>query len=127
MKIYLGHSRHYDYENLLYRPIRAATGLSQYDIILPHETTSASNNSRDFYQNLDLFIAEVTYPATGLGIELGWAFDSGTPICCIYQAGAKVSGSLYAVTNQFYEYKDSADLVQLIQRLIGRNKKVAQK
>lgn len=28
-------------------------------------------HARDFYTNLDLFIDEVSYCATGLGIELG--------------------------------------------------------
>lgn len=118
MRIYIGHSRNYDYEKLLYQPIRHAAELAKYDIILPHETSATADNSREFYQSLDLVIAEVTYPATGLGIELGWAFDSQVPICCLYQSGAHVSGSLRAVTDQFYEYHDSSELIQLITKII---------
>ncbi len=118
MKIYLGHSRSYDYQNELYAPIRADQNLAQYDIVLPHEHEGGAANTRDFYRNLDLFIAEVSYPATGLGIELGWASDSHVPIVAISQAGAKVSGSIHAVTDQFYTYANATELTQLIDRLI---------
>ncbi len=117
MKIYTAHSREFDYENELYQPIRSAEQLPQSDIILPHENDKASANGRDFYKQLDLVIAEVSYPATGLGIELGWAFDSGVPIVCIYQSGKHYSGSLYAVTKQFYEYHNSDELISIIKTL----------
>lgn len=127
MKVYIGHSRNYDYEKLLYQPVRGDIELAKYDIILPHESTSASNNSREFYQSLDLFIAEVSYPATGLGIELGWAFDSNVPIYCIYRTGTKVSGSLHAITDRFYEYEDLDQLTQVIREIIDHNEKVTKK
>lgn len=119
MKIYIAHSREFDYEKNLYQPIRAAKNLNQSEIILPHETASQGNNSREFYAELDLVIAEVSYPATGLGIELGWTFDSGVPIVCIYQKGRHYSGSLRAVSNRFYEYADSSELIKIIQDIVN--------
>lgn len=118
MKIYIAHSREFDFKTELYNPIRQAQGLPQAEIVLPHEFSDKSDNTREFYDNLDLMIAEVSYPATGLGMELGWAFDSKVPIVCIYRHGKKFSGSCYAVTDQFYEYETPGDLPNLIAKII---------
>ena len=59
-------------------------------------------------------IAEVSYPATGLGIELGWADMHKCPIVCIYRSGQKTSGSLKVVTDKFIEYTDKQDMLEKI-------------
>lgn len=118
MKIYIAHSRECDYRNELYLPIRNCQDLDQAEIILPHETDGSSGNTREFYKDLDLMIAEVSYPATGQGIELGWAYDDGTPVVCIAKNDAKVSGSILAVTDQIYRYNNSEELVKIIQQTI---------
>jgi len=115
--VYIAHSREFDFENQLYLPIRSVGQLPQSQIILPHEPSHGPNHGRDFYTHLDLVIAEVSYPATGLGLELGWAYDSNVPIVCLYQSGKKYSGSLHAVTDRFYEYHDSDELVSIIKSL----------
>ncbi len=121
MKIYIAHSREFDYEKELYWPIRASKKLPQVDIILPHEPGYDNRQDRDFYRHLDLIIAEVSYSATGLGIELGWAADDHTPIVCIYQEGRKYSSSLHAITDQFYEYASNEELQATIERIIVKN------
>lgn len=121
MKIYFAHSRDLDYQNDLYAPLRACTSLPQSDIILPHEGKDHVNNTREFYRSLDLIIAEVSFPATGLGIELGWAADDKTPVYCLYRSGCKPSGSLHAVTDKFYEYSSKGEMIQLISDIIKQN------
>lgn len=118
MKIYVAHSRNYDYQNELYLPIRNCQALDQTEIILPHEVENSPSNTREFYKSLDLMIAEVSYPATGQGIELGWAYDDQTPIVCLAKQDAKVAGSIFAVTDQVYRYSNSEELLQLIQQKI---------
>lgn len=120
MQIYLGHSRGFDYQTELYQPIKGSPELSSLNIVLPHDG-KISYNSPDFYRNLDLFIAEVSYPATGLGIELGWAYDAGVPIVCISKADAKVSSSLSVLTNEFYQYHDSVELIKLLKEIIKKH------
>lgn len=121
MKIYLAHSREFDYEKELYLPVRSDEALPQAEIILPHESGHDHAHGREFYAQLSLMIAEVSYPSTGLGIELGWAFDSEVPIVCIYRKGSHVSGSLRAVTDQFYEYASKTGLTQIIQNIIHQH------
>jgi hypothetical protein len=121
MKIYVGHSKDINYEEELYKPIREFETKTNHTFILPHEKSSNSSNSRSFYDELDLFIAEVSMPATGLGIELGWAYDSNIPIVCISKKGKKVSGSLKVITNKFYEYETTEELKNLLDLIIKDN------
>lgn len=124
MNIYIAHSRDFDYQNELYAPLRASAVLPQNNLILPHETEHHTNNTREFYRSLDLVIAEVSYPATGLGIELGWAADDNVPIYCLHQKDHKPSGSLYAVSDKFYEYETSEELVEVVTSIISQAGKI---
>ena len=122
MKIYIAHSREFDYKNELYNPIRKEAKLKDYEIILPHENDNDLSNNRDFYKNIDMIIAECSYLSIGLGIELGWAYDDNTPIYCIYKQGAKISSSVYAVTNNVYEYKDIDEMIRIIENIVDIEK-----
>lgn len=118
MKIYIGHSRDYDYQNKLYSPIRNDKELQKYEIILPHENNNSILYSKDFYSSIDLFIAEVSLPATGLGIELGFAKRDNTNIVCISNKDTKLSSSLKAVTDKFYTYSSNDELLIIIKQII---------
>jgi len=117
VKIYFGHSKDFDFKKELYKPIRESILNNEHEILFPHETDEFFN-SKDRIKNSDLMIAEVTYPATGLGIELGWAEMLKTPILCVYKKGSKISGSLKVVTKDFIEYENSDDLVEKITKFI---------
>ena len=114
MKIYVAHSREIDYLNELYEPLKELNA----DFIFPHADGKNICNSRDFYKNLDLVIAEVSKPATGLGIELGFLFDAGVPIYCLSKKGSKVSSSLKSVTSNFYEYENREDLKKIVSKIL---------
>jgi nucleoside 2-deoxyribosyltransferase len=118
MKIYVGHSKVFDFKKNLYEPIRSSRLNSQHEIIFPHETDEFIN-SKDMIKNCDLMIAEVTYLATGLGIELGWAEMLGKPVLCVYKKGSKISGSPKVATNDFIEYSDSEDLIKKVEEFIN--------
>jgi nucleoside 2-deoxyribosyltransferase len=121
MRIYVGHSKKSEYRSELYEPLRNSRLNEEHEIVLPHEKSDAPFNSKEFLQTCDLMIAEVSYPATGLGIELGWADALGIPIMCVYKKGAKVSGSLNGMTKDFVEYSSGDELVDGIERVIERH------
>ena len=66
---------------------------------------------------MDIIIAEVSYPSTGQGIELGWADVFKIPIICIYKEGYKYSGSINKLTEKFIVYKNSQDLIKKLERI----------
>lgn len=117
MKIYVAHSKKIDYINDLYIPLKT---INAHEIVLPHENTLENYNSRDFYKSLDLIIAEVSAPATGLGIELGWGYDDNVPIYCIYKKGTKYSSSIKTLTNNFIEYSNNQELLDIVQDIINK-------
>ncbi len=118
MVVYVAHSRELSYEKDLYLPIRSDEELKKHKIILPHEDGKDECHSRDFYKSIDVMIAEVSAKATGLGIELGFAFDDGTPIYCLSKKGTKVSRSIRSVTNNYYEYENTEEMLRLIKNII---------
>ncbi len=121
MKIYVAHSRSFDFKKKLYAPIRQSSLNNKHTFVLPHETSDEPFNSKDYLQNeASLLIAEVSEPATGLGIELGWADVYNVPIICIFRKDSKVSNSLKVVSKNFVEYSNSKELISEIERILNQ-------
>jgi hypothetical protein len=114
MKIYIGHSKELNFKDDLYLPIRESQLNSEHEIILPHKIYQEASDfvTKDIIKTCDVMVAEVSFPATGLGIELGWANAFERPIICIYRKGSKISGSLKVVCKNFIEYTDKEDLIK---------------
>lgn len=110
MKIYVTHSTGYDYKNELYEPVMTSQLYKQHEIILPH-LTSEFINSKEVIAKSDLILAEVSFPSTGQGIELGWANHLGKKIICFYKSGAKYSSSLKVVSDLFFEYNSNDEMI----------------
>lgn len=110
MKIYVGHATSFDFQNQLYLPLKASELAKEHTFIFPHDQSLTPWLTKNVISTCDIFIAEVSYPFTGLGIELGWANIYDRHILCIYQKGSKPSESLKIATNNFLEYEDSSDL-----------------
>jgi hypothetical protein len=111
MKIYLSHSSNYDYEAELYVPLKSSKIVKSHEILFPHDKENADQNSKNLIETADLVIAEVSYPSTGQGIELGWADAAGKRILCFYKTGSKISSSLQFITKDLIEYSDSTDML----------------
>lgn len=119
MKIYVIHASSFpDYKENLYKKLRDSLLSRDNEIIFPHEKSEQPIKSREIIANSDLIIAEVSYPSTGLGIELGWADAAERKILCIYKAGSKPSSSLKEVTEDFIEYTSQDDMVLKVNKWI---------
>lgn len=118
MRIYFGHSKSFDYVNEYYIPIEENKRLQKETLIFPHKNDTNDKFGRDFYTKLDLFIAEVSYRATGLGIELGWVSDDNIPIYCFYKTGTKPNSSLRYITNHIIEYESLEDLSNKVEQVV---------
>ena len=111
MQIYLGHSSEFDYRRLLYLPLKSSHLWQEHRFILPHDNHSEPVHSKTIISKVDLVIAEVSYPSTGLGIELGWANDANRMILCLHQQQSTPSTSLRIISDQFLQYTDPEDLI----------------
>lgn len=70
-------------------------------------------------KEVDIFIAEVSDPAIGLGIELWFASLYQKEIVCVSKVDTKISTSLQYITKNFIEYSDSEDLIKKISEFIS--------
>lgn len=119
MQIYVAHSREFDFQNELYLPIRQSNLNHLHTFVLPHEKSSNPFDSKLFFQhNCDLVVAEVSFPSTGLGIELGWANIYSVPILSIYRSGSDISNSVRSISHKLVEYTDVADLINQLDRFL---------
>lgn len=123
MRIYIAHSKDINYIEDLYKPLRNDSFFKNHELILPHETDINSANTREFYKTIDVFIADCTEPATGLGIEIGWAYDDNKKIYCIYKSGSKISSSIKVVTDIYYEYSTPDEVVSIVKNIVEENNK----
>lgn len=115
MKIFVSHSTGFDYIELLYKPLKEFFNENAIGFILPEEKQS---NSKQAISSCDIFIAEVSYPSTGSGIEIGWADMLNKPIYFIYITGSKPSSALKYVSDKFIEYDDIEDLKVKLKNLL---------
>ena len=114
MHIYVAHSSGFNYQKKLYTPIRGSHLNTEHHIVFPHERADVFVNTKDIIQKSTLVLAEVSYPSTGLGIELGWADAAQIPIICMYAEGSKPSEALRAISAVFAQYQTSKDMVEKI-------------
>lgn len=113
-KIYVGHSSSFNFRKELYDPLIRSSFYDKYKFILPYGHRDKPIDTKDVIKNCDCMIAEVSFPSTGLGIEIGWANVFERPMLCIHREGMKVSSSLKYVTDNIAQYKDSEDLIKKI-------------
>lgn len=92
---------------------------NQFNFFLPHED-GKSVDTKEIIQNSDLILAEVSFPSTGQGIELGWANIFKIPILCVSKENTKISGSLKYLTQDFITYSDSKDLINKIRIFLNK-------
>lgn len=125
MTIYFSHSKKFDYKKELYEPLRNSELAKHHRFIFPHDESDNPYGTKELFQNknCDLVIAEVSFPATGQGIELGWADMLKIPIICIYKKDAKIADSLHVVCNMFMEYKNSDNMIEELTKKMGEYEK----
>ncbi|MDD3668821.1 MAG: hypothetical protein PHX68_00785 [Alphaproteobacteria bacterium] len=92
MKIYFAHASSIDYSSL-YDGIVNSEELKPYKFYFPHLKKGSGEDSFDIIPTCDLFIADVSAPSTGLGIEIGRAEANNIPILLLSKIDAKISTS----------------------------------
>lgn len=117
MKIFVPHSSNFDFRNELYLPLRSSALNELHEFILPQEN-KREVITRELIKECDMVLAEVSYPSTGQGIELGWASMLNAPIVCIYKEGLKYSPALRYVTDTFIDYKNPKDMIEKITEIL---------
>jgi hypothetical protein len=107
--IYLGHSRQTNFESEVYAPVEALC-LDGVQLILPHRTSEFIDSKALFAGGgCHLFIAEVSYPSTGLGMELAYAGVFHVPTVCFHRSDIAPSSSVRSLGTRMVPYENSVD------------------
>ncbi len=114
MNIYISHSRSFDFQKELYGPLKNSELAKSHEFIFPHDERDEPFNTKEllYSKGCDLVIAEVSYPSTGQGIELGWADVYEIPIVCVYKEGVQISQSLGVVSKKLLMYTSAENMIE---------------
>ncbi len=114
--IFVAHASAFDFQHELYLPLQHT--FSMHELILPHVDKTEPVNTNAAIRRSDLVLAEVTFPSTGVGIELGWANMLDKPIIALCRHDAKLSSSLTLIVGQVIHYRDARDMISQLQQVI---------
>ena len=120
MKILVAHASSYDYEGELYAPLKGSRLAQEHTIIFPHDAENVEIATTSHIPDTDLLIAEVSYPSTGSGIEIGLAQASHVPTIFLYKEGTTPSSALKFCDGELMSYTDATDLVSKIEEYLSR-------
>lgn len=110
--MYVSHSSQFDFQTQLYAPLTQIFSGTPHHLIFPHEKNMKQYPSKMLFHKhkCDVVIAELSYPSTGVGIELGWADACDIPILGIAKMGSAPSKSITTIVQTIILYDDVRDL-----------------
>ncbi|HVT00973.1 MAG TPA: hypothetical protein VHE53_01925 [Patescibacteria group bacterium] len=119
MKIYVSHSRSFDFKIELYDVLKNSAINAEF--IFPHLESDEPFDVKSLFENkgCDLVLAEASYPGTGQGIELGWASMMDIPIISVCKSGSKISSSLKMISKEVVEYSSPEDLTTKLTKILN--------
>lgn len=115
--IYISHSSNMDYEKELYEPLLKSNISKKFKLILPHSIEYKDIDTKNILINSNYLVAEVSYPGTGIGLELGRAECHNIPIICFIKKGKKCSSSVKR-NFKIIEYNEEKDLVNKLEKIL---------
>jgi len=121
MKIYVAHSKKFDYKKELYEPLRNSSLNNEHEIILPHEKSDKLFSSKEFFKtDCNILVVEASYQKIGVGIEAGWADAYNVPIVTMYKKGSKLSNSIQPMSKAIIQYESIEDMIAKLEEVLSK-------
>jgi hypothetical protein len=119
LRVRVGHATGYDYEAQLYAVLRGLKLPTDATVSLPHAGGATGDCTKSFFAaGCDLFIAEVSAPSTGLGMELAYADMHGVPVVCVHRSDCRPSSSVKMVSQTILGYESPEELARHVEALV---------
>ena len=117
-KIYLAHSSKFDFKNELYKPIKDSNLGEKYDFIYLLDNPDFLPNTKNLIKSYSLVIAEISYPSTGAGIEIGWTDAFNIPIIFIHNELYNPPQYLKTMSPHILKYNNSNEIPLLLEPVL---------
>jgi hypothetical protein len=117
LRIVVTHSSDLCWKKEFYNLLRMFRS-DECEIFLPQDDGVKEKITKEMIKNCDFVIAEVSFPSTGQGIELGWADVFSKKIYCFNFARSTPSSALRAVAEEFVPYNGMEDLGKHLSAII---------
>ena len=119
-QIYLAHSSNYDFQGGLYKPIKSSHLMSMYEFIFLLDKPDNLPNTKELVKSYSAVIAEMSYPSTGAGIEIGWADALRIPIIFIHNELYNPPPYLKTMSPHIIKYDKSTEIPLLLEPVLKR-------
>ncbi len=112
MKIYLAHSLTQAPEEFkaqmlrLWQALKAEHEVLEYFGLEGGAPADVFKHDTGCVANCDLLLAEVTYPAIGLGFEIAAALNLGKKVLAVAKPDAKISRLILGINSPGYQFKN---------------------
>lgn len=80
-------------------------------------------HDRNCVLECDIFVAEVSLPSIGLGMELGFAVENNKPILAILQKPYKTSRMIRGIKSEkfnFFQYSENQEVLEEVEKLVTK-------
>lgn len=119
VKVYVIHSKDFNFKEELYKPLRESVLNSQYQFVFPHEQGDGLFDSKSLLKNeRTLVLVEASFPKIGVGIEVGWANAYERPVIVMVRKGYRLSPSLQSVCDSNFEYEGPEDMTSKLKPIL---------
>ncbi|AJD93485.1 hypothetical protein JMA_41680 (plasmid) [Jeotgalibacillus malaysiensis] len=118
MNIYVGHSKQMNYKEELYPVLKKIGDEMGVRFILPHDESLELYPSKEVLPTCDYMLADISLPALGLGIEIGWANMMDIPVFFIHKSDSELSHSVKAVSQNIRQYDSIDDLESVVREWV---------
>ena len=124
MKIFVSHSSAFNFKKELYEPLqRAFLDNPSVNLNLPHSESLQPSRTQKSIGQADLLVAEVSFPSTGSGIEIGWANSKKIPVLAVHKTDHQPSSSVALSADKVTEYCSDNELIYKIKEFIDEMEK----
>lgn len=130
MKIYLAHSLTQAPEEFKTEMLELKAKLNAKHEILDYLGLTAGtaedvfNHDVNCVKDCDLLLAEVSYPAIGLGFEIATALQSGKKVLAVAKESSKVSRLVLGINDtryRFARYREAEEILKLLDHEYAQN------
>lgn len=120
-KVYVSHSSNFDFTSELYQPLKLSNLVNKFDFILPHDGQPYQSGAKDLIKTCAKVVAEISFPSTGSGIEIGWADAFEIPLIILHNNNVTPSRYYYDLAENVLSYGSVEEMITKLADVLSQS------